>query len=151
MDFEKISPGRVDESWNWNKNLRDNFPAHINPGGVAAVVSFTAGKEFPLGVAALPTAGEEISWVWGSSGYFGSTNILIFTTGKYWGTNLAVSQPDSSSSCCLGPTSMVSSKEILEIESSFCLLIPEQLSPLKVFLFLEIHYNAMVGEICQAN
>ena len=35
---------------------------------------------------------------------------------------------------------MVSSKEILEIESSFCLLIPEQLSLLKVFLFLDINY-----------
>ena len=34
---------------------------------------------------------------------------------------------------------MVSSKEILEKESSFCLLLSEQLSALKVFLFLEIN------------
>ena len=43
---------------------------------------------------------------------------------------------------------MVSSKEILEIESSFCLLIPEQLSPLKVFLFLKIHYNVFNAYQC---
>ena len=46
---------------------------------------------------------------------------------------------------------MVSSKEILEIESSFCLLIPEQLSLLKVFLFLDINYIGFSATVMPIN
>ena len=77
MDLEKIPPGRVDESWNWNKNPRNYFAAHIKPSGVVAVVSFTAGEQFPPDVATLTGGeGEGNTGVRGSSADLWSELIL---------------------------------------------------------------------------
>ena len=74
MDFEEIPPDCVDESWNWiekNCEIILELRAHIKPGGVVAVVRLTAGKQFSPDLTAL-TAGENNTWVWGSSRYLWS-------------------------------------------------------------------------------